>query len=140
MQKKKKSAMAEAPPQPVLSSKEAEQLSGFKKLEQHYVCQQHKKPCLIQPDSEHYQLTVNDLTKWAHLMVCFIANSLYLLLFSKRLATPTFSRNQQKTGKFGLKNVSYCISVNTPHFYVNFYIFGIAFMSSRCTSTFYEKM
>lgn len=60
----------------MLTSKEAEQLAGFKKLEKHYMCQQHKKPCLVQPDGVHYQLTVNDLTKWAHLMVCFVVDLL----------------------------------------------------------------
>ena len=62
---------AEALPEPALNPKETEQLTGFKKLEQHYMCQQHKKPCLVRPDGDHYQLMVNDLTKWAHLMVHF---------------------------------------------------------------------
>lgn len=53
-----------------LTLKELAQLSVLKKIENHHMCQQHKKPCFIQADSEHYQLTMNNITKWAHLMVC----------------------------------------------------------------------
>ncbi|KAF8191787.1 hypothetical protein BJ912DRAFT_1097533 [Pholiota molesta] len=66
--KKKKKIVATEPPAPALTSKESAQLSALKKLENRHMCQQHKKPCIIQPDGEHYHLTMNDITKWAHLM------------------------------------------------------------------------
>lgn len=84
--------MAVEPPAPALTSKESEQLSALKKIENRHMCQQHKKPCFVQADGEHYQLTMNDITKWAHLMVRLLY--FYLLsslLIVHRLRTKPFS-------------------------------------------------
>ena len=59
---------------PALTLKESAQLSALKKIENRHMCQQHKKPCFIQADGEHYQLMMNDITKWAHLMVCLFCS------------------------------------------------------------------
>ena len=66
------------PPAPALTSKETEHLSALKKIENHHMCQQHKKLCFIQANGEHYQLTMNDITKWAHLM----AGLLFFIYYS----------------------------------------------------------
>ncbi|KJA17557.1 hypothetical protein HYPSUDRAFT_206148 [Hypholoma sublateritium FD-334 SS-4] len=65
---KKKKAGTDAPPVPALTFKETAHISAMKTLENRHMCQQHKKPCLIQLDGVHYHLTMNDITKWAHLM------------------------------------------------------------------------
>lgn len=65
-----------------LTVKESAQMEKVQLLEKRHHCQQHKKPCVVQDDGFHYHLTINDLAKWALLMVCSLGRLKFPLLIS----------------------------------------------------------
>ena len=69
--KKKKQVDDRDAPMAALTGRESAQMEKVQLLEKRHHCQQHKKPCLVQDDGLHYHLTINDLAKWALLMVCY---------------------------------------------------------------------
>jgi hypothetical protein len=52
-----------------LSKEEGHQIDALHRIEKQHMCQEHKKPCFVQSDGNHYHLTTSDLAKWSHLLV-----------------------------------------------------------------------
>lgn len=52
-----------------LSKEEGHQIDALRRIEKQHMCQEHKRPCFVQSDGNHYHLMTSDLAKWSHLLV-----------------------------------------------------------------------
>lgn len=105
LKKKKKTATTEEPSAPALTSRESAQILASNKLKTHHMCQQHKKPSIIQSDGKHYQLMMNEITKWAHLMVC--SQFRHILVYPPELNLTDFTPRQHSAKKALAKSQVY---------------------------------